>query len=243
MVRLRDRVIVTCEHGGNRVPAPYARYFTGWERRLGTHRGFDAGALRMAQDLARSLRAPLVASRVTRLLVDLNRSIGHRSVHSSAVRSAPAVEIERIVRDYYLPYRRRVEGLVRAAVLRGRRVVHVSSHSFAPRLFGEVRRADVGLLYDPSRPGERLLCERWKASLEALEPEFAVRRNYPYAGKNDGLTTDLRRRYSPRDYVGIELEVNQARILGAGGRWTTLRKTIVESLRPLVDPSPDSRAT
>ena len=36
---------------------------------------------------------------------------------------------------------------------RGRRVIHISSHSFTPELNGKVRRADVGLLYDPGSPG------------------------------------------------------------------------------------------
>ena len=37
---------------------------------------------------------------------------------------------------------------------RGRRVIHISSHSFTPELDGKVRSADVGLLYHPGRHGE-----------------------------------------------------------------------------------------
>ena len=33
-------------------------------------------------------------------------------------------------------------------------MIHVSSHSFTPELDGKVRRADVGLLYDPAPRGE-----------------------------------------------------------------------------------------
>ena len=95
-------------------------------------------------------------------------------------------------------------------------MIHLSSHSFTPELNGRVRVADVGLLYDPARQGEAALCARWKASLAAIAPQFRVRRNYPYAGKGDGLTRDLRLRFSRRAYVGIELEVNQQIVLGAG---------------------------
>jgi predicted N-formylglutamate amidohydrolase len=228
---VRDCFLVTCEHGGNRVPARHAHLFRGWKRRLQTHRGFDIGALRMAQDLARSLDAPLVASSVTRLLIDLNRSIGHRDLHSDASRAASPAEIERMVRDHYLPYRRQVEGLVGAAVRGGRRVIHISSHSFTPRLHGEVRHADVGLLYDPARPGERQLCEAWKAAFQCLAPGLTVRRNYPYAGKNDGLTSHLRKRYPPRRYVGVELEINQALVVRGGARWTRLRAMVIDALR------------
>jgi predicted N-formylglutamate amidohydrolase len=225
-----DTFLVTCEHGGNLVPPEYAGRFAGWKRRLASHRGYDAGALWMAEDLARALSARLVASRVTRLLVDLNRSIGHRNLHSEAVRGAPRAEIERILRDHYWPYRRRVEGFVARAAARGRRLIHISSHSFTPRLDGVVRRADVGLLYDPARAGERALCGVWKSNLARLGPKLRVYRNYPYEGKNDGLTTHLRKRYPARVYLGVELEINQAILAGEGSRWAHLRATVIEAL-------------
>ncbi len=96
-------------------------------------------------------------------------------------------------------------------------MIHISSHSFTPELNGKVRRADVGLLYDPGRRGEAELCARWKAVARGNRaPELRVRRNYPYAGKGDGLTSHLRRRFPRGAYVGIELEVNQS-IVFAGG--------------------------
>jgi predicted N-formylglutamate amidohydrolase len=76
-------VIVTCEHGGNHVPPPYRALFRGRERLLASHRGWDPGALTAARELARVLRAPLIFSRVTRLLIDLNRSPGHRALFSA----------------------------------------------------------------------------------------------------------------------------------------------------------------
>jgi len=115
-------------------------------------------------------------------------------------------------------------------VSRGRRVIHISSHSFTPELDGDVRRADVGLLYHPGRTGEVALAARWKTALEKAAPEFRVRRNYPYAGKGDGLTSHLRLRLPPAAYVGIELEVNQKIVFAAGRPWTRLRGVLVETL-------------
>ncbi len=186
-----DYVIVTCEHGGNRIPAPYRRLFRGQRALLASHRGYDHGALVMARDLARAFGAPLVASTVSRLLVDLNRSIGHPRLFSIATRAAPASERARIVERHYRPYREKVQRLVEGSVARGNRVIHVSSHSFTPTLDGKLRSAGVGLLYDPARFGEAALCAQWKASLAALDPGLRVRRNYPYAGKGDGLTAHL----------------------------------------------------
>ena len=185
----------------------------------------------MAKALARAFAAPLVASTVSRLVIDLNRSLGHPHVWSAAhARSARDLRAT-IVERYYRPYRTEVERRVRQSVTRGRRVIHVSSHSFTPVLHGKVRSADVGLLYDPARRGEAELCARWKASLAVIAPHLRVRRNYPYAGKGDGLTSTLRRTFPPGAYVGIELEINQDIVIAAGRRFATLRGALIDSLR------------
>jgi predicted N-formylglutamate amidohydrolase len=226
-----DAFVITCEHGGNRIPAPYRRLFRGRRALLATHRGYDPGALAMARALAREFAAPLVSSTVSRLLVDLNRSVSQRSVFSEATRAAPAELRAAILDRHYRPYRERVERLVARSVARGRRVIHVSSHSFTPELDGEVRNADVGLLYDPARRTERVLCAHWKEALAARAPALRVRRNYPYTGKSDGLTSYLRRRFPQARYVGIELEMNQAIVFAGGARWRALRGTLIETLR------------
>ena len=110
-------------------------------------------------------------------------------------------------------------------------MIHVSSHSFTPALDGRLRSADVGLLYDPGRYAEVDLCARWKASLFEMAPQLRVRRNYPYAGKGDGLTRYLRMQFPPGAYVGVELEVNQGIVLAAGRRWPRLRRVLIDSLR------------
>jgi predicted N-formylglutamate amidohydrolase len=225
-----EGLVLTCEHGGKRIPASYRGLFEGHQALLDSHRGFDPGALTLARALAGSFAAPLVVSTISRLLVDLNRSIGHPRLHFEVIRQAPPEVRQEILRRYYEPYRARAAARVAQAIAVHGRVVHISSHSFTPELDGKVRNADIGLLYDPARPGEVALCERWKASLEACAPDLTVRRNYPYAGKGDGLTAWFRRRLAPEVYVGIELEVNQKLVFGAGQPWIALRRIIVESL-------------
>lgn len=226
-------LLVTCEHGGNRVPAAYRALFAARKDALASHRGYDPGALALARDLARAFDAPLVASTVTRLLVELNRSARHPQLYSEATRDLPRAEKAQISARYYEPYRREVERRVAEARERGRRVLHISSHTFTPVLDGEVRNADVGLLYDPRRPGERALCERWRQSLSARAPGLRVRRNYPYRGYEDGLTTYLRRRFG-RGYLGVELEVNQRHVLAGGRTWRMLRNVILESVADII---------
>ncbi len=228
---MADAFLITCEHGGNRIPLPYRELFRGSRALLDSHRGYDPGSLVLARAIAAALRGLLLTSTVSRLLVDLNRSIGHPRVFSAATRGAPAKLRAKILDQYYRPYREQAEHFVSQSVSRGRRVIHISAHSFTPKLNGQVRRADVGLLYHPGRRGEVELCARWKAALASTAPELRVRRNYPYAGKGDGLTSHLRLRFPPGAYVGIELEVNQDIVLTAGRRWTALRRLLIDSLR------------
>jgi predicted N-formylglutamate amidohydrolase len=231
---LADYLLVTCEHGGNSVPPRYRHLFRGLQRPLKTHVGYDIGALLMARQMSESLRAPLVTSTITRLLVDLNRSTHHPRLHAEAVRKSSREVREQILADHYLPYRTRVEDLVRKAIMRGRRVIHISSHSFTPELNGKVRSADIGLLYDPARPEEVRMCGKWKKALSQAAPRIRIRRNYPYAGKDDGFMPYLRNKYRPSACVGIELEINQAIVVGTRNRWDELRTAVVESLQAVL---------
>jgi predicted N-formylglutamate amidohydrolase len=203
------RVIVTCEHGGNRVPTRFAKSFEGQGALLRTHRAYDLGAATVATEVARLLRARLLVATTTRLLVDLNRSPSHARLFSEFTRGLPRHDKERIVAEHYLPHRRAVERAIAQARARRGFVVHLAIHSFTPVLDGIVRRADVGLLYDPARSPERALCESWRDALLAAEPARLVRRNYPYRGTSDGLATALRREHGVTAYAGVEVEVNQ----------------------------------
>ncbi len=229
-----DYLLITCEHGGNQIPARYRHLFAGFEPLLQTHRGFDAGALTLAHALAKTLHAPLYVSTTSRLLIDLNRSIGHPKLYSEATRHAPAALRREIFELHYLPHRNQVEADIAAAIARGRRVIHIASHSFTPALDGCVRNADIGLLYDPARRGETALCQGWQAQLKILAPELKVRRNYPYSGKSDGFTAYLRRRFPAAVYIGIELEINQKHVLLGGRHWQALQSKVIESLRQAI---------
>ena len=117
----------------------------------------------------------------------------------------------------------------------GAQVVHIASHSFTPELGCKVRTADIGLLYDPARPGEVALATAWLAALKASGTPLRLRRNYPYLGKSDGLTMALRRRHGPDRYVGIELEVNQRYVEAGGPAWTDIRRKLNDTLGEVVD--------
>jgi predicted N-formylglutamate amidohydrolase len=238
-----DCIIITCEHGGNQVPPDYAPLFVGREALLATHRGWDLGALELATQMADAIGAPLFSSTTTRLLIDLNRSIGHRHLHSEATGDLPLATRRAIAALHYWPHRDAVESEVARRIAAGQRVVHVASHSFTPELHGVVRQADVGFLYDPRRAGEGPWTSRWLDALKRLRPDLRLRRNYPYQGKGDGLTALLRKRHAAAVYIGMELEVNQRFFEAGGAAWTALRADITQALVEVGGDAATSKAT
>ncbi|MGZ8274571.1 MAG: N-formylglutamate amidohydrolase [Burkholderiaceae bacterium] len=234
----RTQLVFTCEHGGREVPRSYAALFAGRKTLLDSHRGWDAGALELARQMADAFRAPLHASTTTRLLVDLNRSIGHRHLFSEITCLLPEKSRHDIVERHYRPHRQAVQAELARLISSGGRVVHVASHSFTPTLDDVPRHADVAWLYDPRRPGEVTFAQAWMRNLATLAPEMRLRRNYPYRGRDDGLTAALRKRYPDSSYVGIELEINQRFVAEGGAPWERLKTLLVSSLKSVAD-TPD----
>jgi predicted N-formylglutamate amidohydrolase len=227
------RLLVSCEHGGNRVPAEYAPLFVGARKVLASHRGLDLGALDVARAFGRRLGIEPFIGTVTRLVVDLNRSPGNRNVFSRFSRSLTPAERIAALANHYWPYRNAVEQAVARAAAAGERLLHVSAHSFTPVLRGEERNCDVGFLYDPRRPAEVQFVAAWHAALRTAAPELVLRRNYPYRGVSDALVTYLRRRYGRRGYTGLELEVNQKHV--DGPRWSALVAVLSATLAQAVE--------
>ncbi len=143
---MRTLLIITCEHGGNRLPDRWAPLFRGRAAWLRSHRGYDIGAAAVALRLARRLDAPLFVARTSRLLVDLNRSLHHPRLFSEVTRPLPKEERQRIVERHYEPHRSAVEHAIFRATKRGAKVLHVGVHSFTPVWDGAPRRTIPGVV-------------------------------------------------------------------------------------------------
>jgi len=223
-------LLLTCEHASNRVPRRYARLFQGQGGILDTHRAWDPGARQLARRLASELQVTLIEGRLSRLLIELNRSLHHAQLWSEYSRELKREERRRLIREVYSPYREAVKTRLADLTKRRQRALHVGVHTFTPVLDGVARSADVGLLYDPGRPRETTVALLWQTALRKAVPGLRVRRNYPYRGKADGLVTWLRGEFDSAVYLGIELEVNQRFPLGPQGDWRTLRAALAGSL-------------
>lgn len=214
------QLLVTCEHASPAVPKELGDL--GLPRSvLRSHRGWDPGALGIAEAIARAFAVPLHRGQWSRLVADLNRSEDHARVVAPRVdgqlvpgNQLDATALAQRLAQYWRPIRQQTEKAITAAARRSR-VLHLSVHSFTPQLGGVERTNDIGLLCDPQRPLEVAFCEALKVELVARG--LSVRRNFPYFGNTDGFTTHLRGLLPARNYLGIEIECNQRLVATAAG--------------------------
>ena len=177
----------------------------------------------MARLVAAQLDCPLHLGRWTRLLVDLNRSIGHDKLMAETSfgivipgnAALSAAEVAHRIRTYYAPYRAAATASVASTMQGAGRCLHLSIHSFTPVVDGAVRDCDMGLLYDPHRPHELAFARTLRRHLVARG--LRVRMNYPYRGTGDGFTTQLRTTLPGSRYIALEIETNQRLLKTAAG--------------------------
>ncbi len=207
-------VFLSCEHASNAVPEFLSRYFKGRDalKVLGTHRAYDIGAVDVFWELAKILRpAYAIQGAYTRLAIDLNRNSDRNHRYSEFTENISENE-KKFLEGYFDSYR---DAFLEAAKREFARknpsqILHLSIHSFTPELNGEVRNADIGILYDPARKRETAFAKRFRENLKNYAPELRIRFNYPYLGKTDGHTTALRKIFPESRYLGFEIEMNQA---------------------------------
>ena len=225
-----DRIFLSCEHATNHVPPAYEPLFAGRSEVLETHRGYDIGIEPVAETLAQRLHCPLVKFPLSRLLIEPNRS---RRLFSEFSEVLPKPDQQMLLEQYYRRYRESVRSPIQSLVDQGHRVLHLSLHSFTPVLRAQVRKADIGLLYDPRRAREKDLAMDLQAGL-ATDLSLRIRRNYPYLGAADGMTTWLRRTIqSSAFYIGLEIEINQALLQGD---CQSFRTTLCEAFHDILCP-------
>ena len=202
------KIITTCEHGGNLIPGQFTGNFNDAAAELNSHLGIDFGALDAFQALSGEISDFSLYSEVSRLLVDLNRSLDSPDLFSKYTRKLPENIRKMILDEYYFPYRETVIKKMKEYLQSGEKVIHISVHSFTPVLNDQPRKNDVGLLFDPDKGEEAGFCMIWKKSMEKVMSGIMIQYNYPYQGTNDGFTKYLREMF-PAGYAGIELEINQ----------------------------------
>ena len=120
-------LLLSCEHAVNTVPDKYIDLFNGQENVLHTHRGIDFGALDIATHLHETFRCDFTQARVSRLLIDCNRSLGHAHCFSEFTKHLSSKDKQDLINEYYLPFRQQTEQLIQSHIEQGFQILHQSS--------------------------------------------------------------------------------------------------------------------
>ena len=213
--------LITCEHASGQLPPGLSLGLPA--ATLESHVSMDRAAAPIARALASRLTAPLHTGSWSRLVVDLNRreenpdaileeTYGIRVPGNRSL--SPGVRADRIAR-WHRPYRQAArDDALRLASEGG--CLHISVHSFDPALDPAARAFDIGVLFDTSREPEASAAARIVSAL--CLAGLDARPNDPYAGVPEGLTSWLREQIPRGRYVGLELEVQQARVASAAAQ-------------------------
>lgn len=205
----KPKFIITCEHASKRVPDCCSAFLLPPASEREQHRVYDWGARHVARKLAEKLHAPIYEGKITRLAIDLNRSIDHPELFSETVKAQSETLKARLIARYYFPFRSKVEKRIEEWIEHRFNVVHLSIHSFTPRLNGNLRAVDFGVLFDETRAFESAL-SREIFSYHSNKYDFlSTKSNTPYQGIDDGHATALRKVF-PENYAGIEIEYSQS---------------------------------
>lgn len=202
-------LVLSCDHASNHVPVAYQLLFAQEPDILNSYLAYDLGARSIGHFLSAEFSCDYIETTVTRLLVDTTKAPLKHHCFSDFTKDLPQNQRQKLLNEFYFPYRKQATDVIHRHVERGEQVLHVAVHTFAPVHDGVKRNAGFGLLYDPTRHAEREVARVWRRVLLQQKPTYNVRLNYPFSGKSDCLGSLFRKQYDEASYLSIELEINQ----------------------------------
>ncbi|MBD3680001.1 MAG: N-formylglutamate amidohydrolase [Rhodobacteraceae bacterium] len=231
----RAAICLVCEHASASIPEALGDLGLSEGDRF-SHAVWDPGAENLARELSTRLDAPLVLSRVSRLVYDCNRPPEREDCMPSQVEKivipgnaglsteARAARTEAV----YHPFHRTVEDLLDGF---GTPPAFVTIHTFAPEWFGVPRAAEIGLLHDK----DASLAVRM---LAAARTGYRTELNVPYSAA-DGVTHTLSLHANPRGLQNVMIEVRNDLVADETGV-SEVASAIEHMLRLALNPEEDA---
>lgn len=200
----RGPVVLACDHAAASLPVALGDLGLSREV-LASHVAWDPGALGVARVLSRVLDAPLVATRFSRLALDVNREPDRADAMVAGTEHGPVpgnVGLDPEARaarvaGLYEPF----HAALGAALAARPGAALVTVHSFTPVYRGVRREVELGLLHDAD---DRLA--RAMLGPTAARTGMRAALNEPYAPA-DGVTHTLVRHAIPGGRANVMIEV------------------------------------
>lgn len=207
-------IFVFGDHASNHIPKAYNNLGLEGED-LTRHIAWDIGTATIIQTLCGAFGCKGQLASISRLVIDYNRPPDGDGLIPAVTDGTPVPgnQIgtvkgrERRIARYHTPYHEALDQAIESIVSLHPNPLILSIHSFTDHpLTGDARKTDIGLLTRHDFP----TTERFKASLEALAPQFCVEINQPYSAFELNYTID--RHVVPRGLRHLAIEVRQSHI-------------------------------
>ena len=230
-------MVLVCEHASNSTPARFSEPLADKEL-LHKHIAWDPGAKALADELSSLFDAPLICSKVSRLIYDCNRppdsdsAIPSKSEMYEIPGNLNLDESERQIRidEIYTPFHAILSNVIADKKLSGIKPALVTIHSFTPSYFNQVRNTEIGILHDQdARMADMML------SVAQQVCSLLVERNKPY-GPRDGVTHTLEKHGIHHALPNVMLEIKNDLLTSAveiKAMAAIIRKMIKHSLTTL----------
>jgi predicted N-formylglutamate amidohydrolase len=204
-------LLVLCDHATNALPPEYGTLGLP-EVELKRHIGYDIGALAVALDIGRRLRATVISTCFSRLLIDPNRGEDDPTlimqISDGAVVPGNAAldqaEREKRISNFYAPYHAAIADEIDLMLARGLTPIIASIHSFTDLWRGVPRKWHAAVLWDKDpRLAVPLIGElRSRTS-------FIIGDNEPYSGRlmNDVIYRHATMRGLPNALVEVRQDL------------------------------------
>jgi len=201
-------IVFVCEHASNMVPQYFANLGLG-SKELQSHIAWDPGAREIALALSAAFDAPLVGSKISRLIYDCNRPPQSAGAMQEISETTPIpgnkdiseAEAHARIEQIYQPFVRALNDTIGQKSAKGILPVLITIHSFTPVYFGKKRDVQIGVLHDSdSRLADAML------AVNGAHTKLNVKRNMPY-GPKDGVTHTLKEHGLKNGLMNVMLEI------------------------------------
>jgi predicted N-formylglutamate amidohydrolase len=228
-------VAFVCEHAGQHVPASLGRLGLA-PGEIDMHVGWDIGAGEVTRLLAARLGAPAIFQNYSRLVIDCNRppaapdsapKVSH-GVTVPGNRDLSALAHWHRVAEIFVPFQAAVD----AVLVRHRRRLLLSIHSFEPVLGGKPRPWDIGFLCRRDTRTSTLL----RAAVERRRPDIRTGFNQPYTVDDESdLFVPYHGEARGIAHSLIEIRNDHLRTPAGCETWACLLHDIVNDILPEIE--------
>jgi predicted N-formylglutamate amidohydrolase len=215
----RSNFVIVVDHASARIPRRLQDLGLS-PSQLQRHIAWDIGALAVAQKVAETLDAPLVAQNYSRLVIDCNRdprvatSIPIVSELTEIPGNAALTQAQKLARrqEIFDPYHEHVRVLLDERAAARLPTILVAQHSMTDVFKGVRREMHAAVLYNRDRRFAGLVLARLRQ-----EPSLIIGDNQPYF-VSDETDYTIPHHGEARGLPHVEIEIRQDLLLTAAGQ-------------------------